>query len=143
MIEAQQLIDQARALKGTRWRHLGRTEAGVDCIGLVLLACRRAGFDLFQHCDIKVERYSRRPDPRLFDLVQKNCERIEAPLVGSLLFFKFSSDKYARHFGIYTERGTVIHAEMKVHKAVIEHGYRMQWVRWTDSVWKLPGVLYA
>lgn len=143
MITPQQLIDEARKLIGTPWRHQGRTTSGVDCIGLVALATRNAGLDLAAVCGVRDERnYGRRADPRLYALVEKHCTRIDAPIPGALLFFKFKGDRAPRHFGIYTERDTVIHAEAKVRGQVVEHGYRAQWVTWTDSIWKLPGVSY-
>jgi cell wall-associated NlpC family hydrolase len=37
------ILDEARALLGVPWRHLGRSVSGVDCIGLVLVAAARAG----------------------------------------------------------------------------------------------------
>lgn len=45
MIGAE-ILAQARGLIGTPWRHLGRTETGLDCIGLVLVAAARAGLVL-------------------------------------------------------------------------------------------------
>lgn len=140
---ASALVAAARELCGTPWIHQGRTSKGVDCIGLVSLAARNAGLDIFKFCGIKEPRnYQREPDPKLFELVNQCCERISQPVPGSLLFFKFKRDLYPRHFGIFTEAGTVIHAESKARRCVIEHGYRAHWLTWTHSVWKLPGVRY-
>lgn len=36
-------IDEARKLKGARWRHRGRTPWALDCIGLIVVAGRPAG----------------------------------------------------------------------------------------------------
>lgn len=143
MIPASRLIEEARALVGVPWRHQGRTRKGVDCIGLVLVAAQNAGLDLAKAARVKAPRtYSRNPDPKLYELVQQCCEKSETLAPGYLLFFKFDADKYARHFGIYTDTGTVIHAESVTRRKVIEHGYRAHWKRWTHSVWRLPGVSY-
>jgi cell wall-associated NlpC family hydrolase len=40
------VLAEARALLGTPWRHLGRSETGIDCIGLVLVAAARVGIVL-------------------------------------------------------------------------------------------------
>lgn len=37
------LVDGTRALVGTRFRHHGRDAAGLDCVGVALLAGRAAG----------------------------------------------------------------------------------------------------
>ena len=42
----ERVLAEARALLGTPWRHLGRSETGLDCIGLVLVAAARAGIVL-------------------------------------------------------------------------------------------------
>lgn len=143
MITAKRFIDAARELVGTPWRHQGRSKAGVDCIGLIVLSTANAGLDLATLCGVSDERnYGRLADPRLYALVEQHCEKVDEAIPGSLLFFQFPGDSYPRHFGIYTERDTVIHAEAKVRSRVIEHGYRGRWLTWTHSVWKLPGVIY-
>lgn len=40
---AQAFVEAARKLKGARWRHRGRKEWAVDCVGLIVLAAREAG----------------------------------------------------------------------------------------------------
>lgn len=39
------LVDAARSMLGTRWRHRGRSLHGVDCAGLVVLAYRQCGVE--------------------------------------------------------------------------------------------------
>lgn len=142
MISADEFVNAARQLVGTPWRHRGRSFDGVDCIGLVMLAGKLAGVDLFALCGIHDRAYSRRPQRELFALVERHCRRTQVLHPGCLLLFRFPGDEYARHFGIYTDAGTMIHAECKTRKAVIEHGYRSQWVSWTHSRWLIPGLEY-
>lgn len=42
-MSAREFIDEARKLKGARWRHRGRKPWAVDCIGLVAVAGARSG----------------------------------------------------------------------------------------------------
>lgn len=49
------MVAAARGMIGRRWRHQGRSETGVDCVGLVLLSARAAGFTVDD-----VTGYSRR-----------------------------------------------------------------------------------
>lgn len=143
MIAPAELIAQARSLVGVPWRHQGRSEFGVDCIGFVSLSMRRAGLDLAAYLGIRdVTNYSRRADPELYRRVSMYCQRIAEPRPGCLIFFQFDGDRAPRHFGIFTERDTVIHANA-MQQQVVEHGYRAQWLRWTHSRWLLPGVDYG
>jgi len=49
-------VDAARALVGTPWRHRGRNERGIDCIGLIVAALRAGGFPVKDRID-----YGREP----------------------------------------------------------------------------------
>ena len=143
MISADQLVIEARKLVGVPWMHRGRTMRGVDCIGLIALAARNAGGDVFAACGVKDRRdYDRQASPLMLEMISAHCTRIEQPIPGSLLFFKFDREKLPRHVGIYTHEGNVIHAECRLRRQVIEHGWRVRWVGWTFGVWKLPGVRY-
>ena len=43
MISRDDIVASARDLIGTPWRHQGRTRAGLDCVGMVVLICRERG----------------------------------------------------------------------------------------------------
>ena len=142
LVTAAQLINEARGLVGVPWIHQGRGMKGVDCIGFISLAFHRAGIDLPVILGVKDRRdYTRDPSPALVMLVEKHCERVSAPVPGSLILFQFNTEAHPRHFAIYTYDRTIIHACAK-HGSVIEHGYRGHWVRWTNSIWRLPAVSY-
>lgn len=49
------MVGAARGMVGRRWRHQGRSATGVDCVGLVILSARAAGFTVED-----VTGYSRR-----------------------------------------------------------------------------------
>ena len=143
MITAADFVREARSLVGVPWVHLGRTRHGVDCIGLIVLAAKNAGLDVFEESGCpRISRYGRKPDPKLYELVARHCERATSPVPGSVALFRFHGEKHSRHFGVITFDDTMIHAEAKSRQCVVEHGYRMQWLRWTDSLWKIPGVSY-
>lgn len=142
MIPAQQLIDESRKLIGTPWKHTGRTTRGVDCVGMVLLAAKNAGVDLAQYGVRDQAVYGRGAQPLLLEKVEQYCKRIAEPVPGCLLFFRFYNDRHPKHFGIYTERDTMIHADTK-RGLVVEHGHRAHWKSQTHSCWLLPGVTYV
>lgn len=139
-----ELIREARKLVGVKYKHQGRSLAGVDCIGLVALAALNAGVDVFAVSGIRDRRnYARKPDPAMFALIEQHCRPIAEPVPGCMIFFRFAGDSHPRHLGLYSDTDTLIHAESKSRSCVVEHGYRAQWVRWTDSLWLLPGVNYV
>lgn len=143
MISAEEFVQQARLLIGTPWLHQGRTALGVDCIGLIDLTARHCGIDLFAAAGCpRVRRYGRKADRQLYDLVAKHYRSASAAVAGSVALFRFPGEDYPRHFGIITGDGTMIHAEAKTRRCVIEHGYRAHWVTQTDSIWLVPGVRY-
>ena len=142
MTTAAEFIDAARRMVGTPWLHQGRTPAGVDCIGMVLESSRNAGLDLIAHLGIEDPKgYGRNPSPELLARVEQYGIPIDKPVPGCVIFFQFPSEKRPRHFAIYTERGTMIHADSRRGK-VVEHGYRALWVKWTHSLWLVPGIDY-
>jgi cell wall-associated NlpC family hydrolase len=97
----QAFIDAARALKGARWRHRGRSPRAVDCIGLVTLAARGARMAVEDAAG-----YGREPwDDRL----RRECAaRFGAPLPviaaqpGDVAVFRFHKGEPS-HVGILAE----------------------------------------
>lgn len=52
MREQADIVTTARAWLGVRWAHQGRSRAGVDCVGLVIMvarACRGSQFDVLDY----------------------------------------------------------------------------------------------
>jgi cell wall-associated NlpC family hydrolase len=107
----------AREWLGVPWRHLGRTRAGVDCIGLVLLSCAAAGVTIPDPAP-----YAREPQGALLAReILHHADR--APIEpGAVLLFRMGV--YAGHVGIaslHPDRGelSVIHAYAP-HRVVVE-----------------------
>lgn len=142
IITADQLIASARSLQGVPFRHQGRTRFGVDCIGFVLLACEEAGLDLHKVIKHIPTRYGRSPDVPSVEILSKHCARVYKPVPGCVLVFRFHTENIPRHFGIFTG-DAVIHADGTSRKQVIAHGYRAQWLKYTHSMWLIPGVDYS
>jgi len=140
-IPAQRLIDEARALVGTRYLHQGRNAAGVDCLGFITLAASRAGLDLWTPVGGDRRNYSPSATPDFLAVVQQHATRVDAPVPGAMILFKWPGPSFPQHAAIYTERATIIHALMR-RRQVVEHGYRDRWLSITHSVWKIPGVEY-
>lgn len=113
------LESAARAWLGVPWRHLGRSRAGVDCIGLVLLSAAACGLALEDPAP-----YPREPQGRrLVDAAERHGRRLAEPEPGAVVLFRYGP--YAGHAGIAAtcpRRGspTLIHAYAP-HRVVCEH----------------------
>lgn len=135
-MKAQLLVDAARALVGTPFRHQGRNEFGLDCIGLVILARLKCGkWDAPRKHDDAT--YRRNPQKRLADTIPLIAIKIEKPEVGALALIQWPKMAHPNHVGIVTPE-TIIHAYAEV-KQVVETGYREPWDRMTVSLYRLPG----
>jgi cell wall-associated NlpC family hydrolase len=96
-VSGPDVLAAARALLGTPWRHLGRSAAGIDCIGLVLLAGRGAGITLPDPAP-----YAREPSSQALReglAAHLNQVALDALLPGDVLAFNVGL--YAAHVGIY------------------------------------------
>lgn len=114
------VLDEARALVGVPWRHMGRSAAGVDCIGLVWLAANRAGVLLPEP-----PPYAREPQDQA---LREALHRHLVPVVlsdardGDVLLFNLGL--YAGHVGLagtHPAYGvpSVVHAHLP-RRAVVE-----------------------
>ena len=90
------VLAEARAMVGVPWRHMGRSAAGVDCIGLVLLAASRAGVALPEPAP-----YAREPqDHALRAALGEHLEWVPLDQVQDGDVVLFSMGIYAGHVGI-------------------------------------------
>lgn len=121
--KTDEIVAEARSWLETRWVHQGRSPAGVDCAGLVLLVGQALG--------LKAEDmlgYKRSPDGVLFRkhiFDQTKFEPFPAPgLIGL-----FRETRFPTHCGIFAERDgqlTLIHAYMPYGK-VVEEPFLHEW----------------
>lgn len=111
-------VAAGRCWLGVPWRHLGRSRAGVDCIGLVLLAAAKAGLSIPDPAP-----YAREPQgAALMRGVLAHGVRVADALPGDVLVFRMGL--YGGHVGIATQHRTyggpgVLHAYAP-HRHVVE-----------------------
>jgi cell wall-associated NlpC family hydrolase len=138
---ADAFIAAARRYLGTPWRHLGRSRAGLDCIGLVLVAARDAGLSLPDPAP-----YEREPaDARLVLEASRLARRVSPPAPGDVLVFRTTC--HVGHVGICATHPlhgvpSVIHALMwhrKVQEDVYDRDMRDAFIAafrlWEDPAW--------
>lgn len=134
MISPTEFIEAARQYKGVKFIHQGRSNRGVDCVGLVVLAMKDTGIPV-----VDVTDYNQEPDPkRMLEIITPYL--IEKPISerqpGDLLWMKFV--KQPQHIAIVTDKG-IIHSYSVVGK-VIEHGLNKVWLRRAVKCFSVRGV---
>lgn len=133
---AAEFIPAARSYDGTRWRHMGRSRLGIDCVGLVLLAAREVG-----HAVEDVASYRRGANG--YDVVREIAARtvradLAAPAEGDILLFR--DGLYPCHCGILGRRHGVwslIHAHAKRGR-VLEEPFEPHWRSLATHAFALP-----
>lgn len=136
-VSRQNVIAEARKWLDTRWHHLGRSEHGVDCAGMVILVGQALGLPAED-----LQGYRRSPDGILFrQHIFKQTTFEPQPRPGSIAMFRES--KFPTHTGIFAERDgqlTLIHAYMPYGK-VVEEPFIHEWPKKLVAVRNYIGVI--
>lgn len=135
-MHADLLVSAARSCLGTRFRHQGRSAAhGVDCVGLIIIAARQAGFRAHDMLG-----YGRQPQPEDFNrYIRKNgLLEVVRPRAGDVGLFDFGHGP--QHAALFTARG-IIHAYAPARK-VIEHGFQAPWPQRLCGLYRFPPLLH-
>lgn len=135
-VTASDVVAEARRLVGTLYRHQGRSEFGIDCIGVPIVIGQRLNLlpDSFLRAN-----YGKLPKAELIEKTKDYCTRLDAIEPGALLLIRWPGEQNPGHAVIFTGE-TIVHA-WDQHDRVVEHGYRGAWVKLTHSMWRLPGVI--
>lgn len=127
------IVEAARRLVGTRFRHGGRSVEGVDCIGLLVVAYAAAGITLNAPND-----YPRRPQVRYaFSQATSFAERISAIDARPGDIVQMNYGNMPVHFGILSDRG-VIHAAA-LNRKVVEHAMPKVGNGRAAAFWRVKG----
>lgn len=128
-------VEAARSFLGVRWQHQGRSEQGIDCVGLLVVPACRLG--LLRPED-DVTNYSRQPDgEELSILLHRYCLRLprwQDAREGDVLAIKYADQP--QHVAIVTRPHDarwgihIIHAagSAEVGGKVVEHRIDKQWL---------------
>lgn len=129
-------ISAAREFLGVRWQHQGRTEQGIDCVGLLVVPAIRLG--VLRPCD-DITDYQRQQDgSQLSALLHQHCSRVpkwQEAQAGDILAIKFTDQP--QHVAIITRAYdlrwgcAVIHAfgNSEIGGQVIEHRLDQSWLQ--------------
>lgn len=130
LVSRAAIIAEARTWEGTPWVHQGRLKhIACDCVGHIICVPRALG--IFPP-DLDYRNYPRNPDPKLMrTLLNLHLDRVvnDEPRPGDVLWLKRAG--IARHVGIYTGGGNMIHA-IDERRGVREHRINLPIV----GIWK-------
>lgn len=134
---------------GVPWVHQGRTEHGVDCGGLIVMALRK--LELLPAGFLDPQAYTRAPQPSLAKLIEQHCRWVEDAGEGRLILVRWSPSQDPSHLGYCSGRNLIHSYSRMVGRGpsgpkqagrVIEHRYGEPWVRQTVGVYEIPGIEY-
>jgi len=129
------IITLARSLVGVPFLHQGRSLKGLDCVGVLVYIAKELGI-----ATVDYTQYSREPDGKI--LQEKLNTYLHRKIIidfspGDILLM--IDTKMPCHVAVYTDKGTIIHANSKLGK-VVEHRLSEDWRRKIRGVYTFPGV---
>jgi cell wall-associated NlpC family hydrolase len=126
------MVAAARNCLGTPFHHQGRTPmAGLDCIGLVIVALRAIGWPITDCQD-----YAVRPDGKslLAALEAHGGIATSWPRAGDILLFRY--DDQPQHVAMQTDEGHMIHAFAPA-RGVVETSIDTYWRRRLIGIYEM------
>lgn len=125
MPTADDVVAAARGYLGVPWRHQGRSRAGLDCAGLVVLVGRDLGLTTYD-----AGGYRREPDgQRLVAHFRAAMDPVPVSLMVPGDALVFADAAYPCHVGLLahrSDRPSLIHAHA-LRRRVIEEPYAGEW----------------
>ncbi len=147
----EEFLKALRSYIGVPFHHQGRSRGGLDCVGLVIVACHDVGIAKGSHM---VQGYGRAPmnadfnrwmgdytNPVPYNRLHRFVDQLK---VGDLLTFWIERKGITRHMAVYTGvngqgHPTMIHSYAKVDRGVVETIIDPNyWVKRVTGVHRLP-----
>lgn len=123
------VVEAARTFINVRWKHQGRTNHGIDCVGLVVLSAHLAGRPV-----VDVTDYSRDANgAELLGHFDARFDRTASPETGDILILR--ETVFPIHVAILTDKqgqAYMIHAYAPSRR-VLEEPYSKQWRDKTET----------
>jgi cell wall-associated NlpC family hydrolase len=126
------VVATARGYLGVRWQHQGRSRAGLDCLGLVVVVAHQLGLS---RADVR--DYGRLPGAqRLRDELARHLVPVREQQPGDVLLLRF--ERNPLHVAIVTPAG-IVHAYAN-QRRVVEHRIDQVWRERVVRCYAFPGV---
>jgi len=139
MTEQQKaIIEEARSYLKTKWRHQGRSRAGIDCIGLVIEVAKTV-----KGWDFDITDYPRQAtDETMLNLCCEHLLMVSKSELqpGDVLVMRFEHQRHAAIVGDYPHSSelSIIHAYSPARK-VIEQRLDSVWLGRVIGAFRFPG----
>ncbi|MBS3648872.1 hypothetical protein KEU06_09660 [Pseudaminobacter sp. 19-2017] len=120
-----EIVAAAREYLGVPFKKAGRDKFGLDCVGLIILAGRNCGLEIYD-----TTKYTMGPHPELLhEFLYPQTERLPGNRLvhGSIAILRDSI--FPMHTGIITTDGSepmIINASAKARR-VVEEPYKIHW----------------
>lgn len=125
MPNSENIIAAARRWCGVKWKHQGRSRAGIDCLGLIVLVAKEMGIS-----DTDEKTYSPRPDGKeLLSRFREEMDEISLADIRPGDVIMFADSAYPCHVAFVSEKHGqlyIIHAHATRRK-VLEERYAYEW----------------
>lgn len=132
MVSGYDIVAEASKWVGTPFRHQGRNEHGIDCVGLGAMIAGSLGLPVTD----STEYPQLCAGPELLPHLAAEFERVEGePMPGDVVVFRLG--EYTRHLAIFCGRDLMIHARQRKGGGgkVMQSRYSA-WVPKLESVWR-------
>lgn len=133
----EDVVREARALLGAKWRHQGRRPDGVDCIGLVVLVRQALRLET-----IDVNDYQRiATDESMLTYCREHMQQIPFTKLkpGDIVVFAFDNQRHMAIIGDYPggRRFSIIHAYAS-RRMVVENQFDQFWTPRVRGFFRFP-----
>ncbi len=85
---------------GVRFRHRGRTERGLDCIGLLVLTAKDCGYDIYKEIPYGREPKNAMMEAQFFEYLGNPVDK--KPEVNDIVLMKLRPEAQPSHVGVIT-----------------------------------------
>lgn len=139
-MERIEILNEAKKLLGTKFKHQGRNEHGLDCAGLIIFVCKKLGV---HNVGMDLKGYGRTPDGNKIARIMSDFFDItdyENAESGDVLLFKFINNPQHLAFFERDDEGNefMIHSygEQEIEK-VVYHRFDEKWKNRLVAVYKV------
>lgn len=132
------IVKTARSFIGVPFVHQGRSEFGIDCIGLAAVIADALGIEY------EDDTTYTRTSPKKYTIEEKfstYLTKVEKPFqLGDFVSFWIRKSKYPQHVGIISKLDplSMVHTHAGV-KRVVEHPLNDWWLKRVSGVWRYEG----
>ena len=118
-VTRSEIVQAARSMLGTPWKHQGRSRKSVDCVGLVYLIAKELGI---APPDLEFPTYRRQPDGSVGSYFDRYMDRIPQSQMkaGSVMLHSFMGSPFHASVVVDPVAGAIIHATASKRAVVID-----------------------